>query len=160
METEPMAAKHSYPHDEPLLTTKEAARFLRLSHRTLEGFRTILHQGRTGSPFARSLSPCRHSHMDGASVLVDVGVWDVSFKSSSSTLQDLTLLRTGGSRYGGRVSPHHLCWPSTWPLGRESGSRCRPADRRKSSAYRGCHSLLSHWMASSAMTRNWDHVMQ
>lgn len=39
METEPMAAKHSYPHDEPLLTTKEAARFLRLSHRTLEGFR-------------------------------------------------------------------------------------------------------------------------
>ncbi len=34
-----MAAKQAYPGDEPLLTTKEAAQFLRLSHRTLEGFR-------------------------------------------------------------------------------------------------------------------------
>lgn len=34
-----MAGKQAYPYDEPLLTTKEAARFLRLSHRTLEGFR-------------------------------------------------------------------------------------------------------------------------
>lgn len=34
-----MATSDAYPHNEPLLTTKEAARFLRLSHRTLEGFR-------------------------------------------------------------------------------------------------------------------------
>lgn len=32
-----MAGMQAYPYDEPLLTTKEAARLLRLSHRTLEG---------------------------------------------------------------------------------------------------------------------------
>ncbi|MDQ8698159.1 helix-turn-helix domain-containing protein [Hyphomicrobium sp. LHD-15] len=34
-----MAASDAYPHNEQLLTTKEAARYLRLSSRTLEGFR-------------------------------------------------------------------------------------------------------------------------
>lgn len=34
-----MAASDACLHNEQLLTTKEAARFLRLSHRTLEGFR-------------------------------------------------------------------------------------------------------------------------
>jgi len=34
-----MTATQTYSHDEPLLTTKEAAHLLRLSPRTLEGFR-------------------------------------------------------------------------------------------------------------------------
>ena len=74
-----MAAKQAYPCDEPLLTTKEAARFLRLSHRTLEGFRVrgsghrFIKAGRV-SGLASSIT-CRYSQLGGEAVLFNVGEW-------------------------------------------------------------------------------------
>lgn len=77
LETEPMASKKAYPFDELLLTTREAARYLRLSHRTLEGFRV-----RGGGPIFIKAGSGRRSR-----VLyhpADINIWlEKRFSSTS-----------------------------------------------------------------------------